>query len=50
MVGHPDLRMADIEEMIGLAELLDTVPLPILDRLSYAMAPVDAREGSPSIC
>jgi ATP-dependent RNA helicase SUPV3L1/SUV3 len=45
VVGHPDLRMADIEEMIGLAQLLDAVPLPILDRLSYAMAPVDARDG-----
>jgi ATP-dependent RNA helicase SUPV3L1/SUV3 len=42
--GHPDLRMADMEEMIELATLLDTVDLPILDRLSYAMAPVDGRE------
>lgn len=42
--GHPDLRMADMEEMIELATLLDTVDMPILDRLSYAMAPVDGRE------
>jgi ATP-dependent RNA helicase SUPV3L1/SUV3 len=45
VAGHPDLRMADLEEMIGLAQLLDTVSLPILDRLSYSMAPVDARDG-----
>jgi hypothetical protein len=44
VAGHPDLRMADMEEMIELASLLDTVDAPILDRLSYAMAPVDARE------
>ncbi|WP_230533096.1 helicase-related protein [Microvirga roseola] len=44
VAGHPDLRMADMEEMIDLAFLLDTVDLPILDRLSYATAPVDARE------
>src|SRR5215213_29807 len=44
VAGHPDLRMADMEEMIELALLLDTVDLPILDRLSYAMAPVDGRE------
>ena len=36
--------MADMEEMIELALLLDTIDLPILDRLSYSMAPVDARE------
>jgi ATP-dependent RNA helicase SUPV3L1/SUV3 len=42
--GHPDLRMADMEEMIELALLLDTIDLPILDRLSYSIAPVDARE------
>jgi ATP-dependent RNA helicase SUPV3L1/SUV3 len=44
VAGHPDLRMADMEEMIELATLLDTVDMPILDRLSYAMAPVDGRE------
>jgi hypothetical protein len=44
VAGHPDLRMADMEEMIALATLLDTVDMPILDRLSYAMAPVDGRE------
>lgn len=44
VAGHPDLRMADIEEMIELATLLDTVDLPILNRLSYSMAPVDGRE------
>jgi ATP-dependent RNA helicase SUPV3L1/SUV3 len=44
VAGHPDLRMADIEETIELARLLDTVDLPILDRLSYSMAPVDVRE------
>ena len=44
VAGHPDLRMADMDEMIELATLLDTVDLPILDRLSYAMAPVDGRE------
>jgi ATP-dependent RNA helicase SUPV3L1/SUV3 len=44
VAGHPDLRMADMEEMIELATLLDTVDLPILDRLSYSMAPVDGRE------
>lgn len=44
VAGHPDLRMADMEEMIGLATLLDTVDMPILDRLSYSMAPVDGRE------
>ena len=44
VAGHPDLRMADMEEMIELASLLDMVDAPILDRLSYAMAPVDARE------
>ncbi|QRM27571.1 helicase-related protein [Microvirga sp. VF16] len=44
VAGHPDLRMADMEEMIELATLLDTVDMPILDRLSYAMAPVDTRE------
>lgn len=44
VAGHPDLRMADMEEMIDLATLLDTVDLPILDRLSYSMAPVDGRE------
>jgi ATP-dependent RNA helicase SUPV3L1/SUV3 len=44
VAGHPDLRMADMEEMIELACLLDTVDTPILDRLSYAMAPVDGRE------
>lgn len=44
VTGHPDLRMADMEEMIELALLLDTVELSILDRLSYSMAPVDGRE------
>jgi hypothetical protein len=44
VAGHPDLRMADMEEMIDLATLLDTVDLPILDRLSYSIAPVDGRE------
>jgi hypothetical protein len=44
VTGHPDLRMADMEEMIELARLLDTVGMPILDRLSYAIAPVDGRE------
>jgi ATP-dependent RNA helicase SUPV3L1/SUV3 len=44
VAGHPDLRMADMEEMIDLATLLDTVDMPILDRLSYSMAPVDGRE------
>ncbi|WP_114945581.1 helicase-related protein [Microvirga calopogonii] len=44
VAGHPDLRMADMDEMIELATLLDTVDMPILDRLSYAMAPVDGRE------
>lgn len=44
VAGHPDLRMADMEEMIELASQLDTVDLPILDRLSYSMAPVDGRE------
>jgi len=44
VAGHPDLRMADMDEMIELATLLDTVNMPILDRLSYAMAPVDGRE------
>jgi ATP-dependent RNA helicase SUPV3L1/SUV3 len=44
VAGHPDLRMADIDEMIELAALLDTVDMPILDRLSYSMAPVDGRE------
>jgi hypothetical protein len=44
VAGHPDLRMADIDEMIELAVLLDTVDMPILDRLSYSMAPVDGRE------
>jgi ATP-dependent RNA helicase SUPV3L1/SUV3 len=45
VAGHPDLRMADMEETIGLAQLLDTVPLPLLDRLAYAIAPVDARDA-----
>jgi len=45
VAGHPDLRMADMEEVIHLAQLLDPVSLPLLDRLSYAMAPVDGREG-----
>lgn len=45
VTGHPDLRMADLEDMITLARLLDFVPLPILDRLSYTMAPVDVRDG-----
>jgi len=44
VAGHPDLRMADMEEMIALATLLDTVDMPVLDRLSYSMAPVDGRE------
>ncbi|WP_262299179.1 helicase-related protein [Microvirga sesbaniae] len=44
VAGHPDLRMADMDEMIELASLLDTVDLPVLDRLSYSMAPVDGRE------
>jgi hypothetical protein len=44
VAGHPDLRMADMEEMIELATLLDTIDMPILDRLSYSMAPVDGRE------
>lgn len=44
VAGHPDLRMADMEEMIELAALLDTVDMPVLDRLSYSMAPVDGRE------
>jgi hypothetical protein len=44
VAGHPDLRMADMDEMIELATLLDTVDMPILDRLSYSMAPVDGRE------
>jgi hypothetical protein len=44
VAGHPDLRMADMEETIELARLLDSVDLPILDRLSYSMAPVDGRE------
>ncbi|MGF9757278.1 helicase-related protein [Microvirga sp. 0TCS3.31] len=44
VAGHPDLRMADMDEMISLATLLDTVDMPILDRLSYSMAPVDGRE------
>jgi ATP-dependent RNA helicase SUPV3L1/SUV3 len=44
VAGHPDLRMADMEEMIELATLLDTVDMPILNRLSYSMAPVDGRE------
>jgi hypothetical protein len=44
VAGHPDLRMADMEEVIELAGLLDSVDLPILDRLSYSMAPVDGRE------
>ncbi|MBF9197592.1 helicase-related protein [Microvirga terrestris] len=44
VAGHPDLRMADMDEMIDLATLLDTVDMPILDRLSYSMAPVDGRE------
>ena len=44
VAGHPDLRMADMDEMIELAFLLDTVDMPILDRLSYSMAPVDGRE------
>ncbi|PVE23338.1 helicase [Microvirga sp. KLBC 81] len=44
VAGHPDLRMADMEEMIELALLLDTVDMPILDRLSYAIAPVEVRE------
>jgi hypothetical protein len=44
VTGHPDLQMADIEETIELARLLDTVDLPILDRLSYSLAPVDGRE------
>lgn len=44
VAGHPDLRMADMEETIELAALLDTVDLPLLDRLSYATAPVDGRE------
>jgi hypothetical protein len=33
-----------MEEMIELAALLDAVGLPVLDRLSYSMAPVDGRE------
>jgi hypothetical protein len=37
VAGHPDLRMADMEEVIELAGLLDSVDLPILDRLSYSM-------------
>jgi ATP-dependent RNA helicase SUPV3L1/SUV3 len=45
VAGHPDLRMADLGEVIGLASLLDGVPLPLLDRLSYSIAPVDARDG-----
>ena len=36
--------MDDMEKMIELATLLDTVDMPILDRLSYSMAPVDGRE------
>ncbi|MEE1657695.1 helicase-related protein [Microvirga sp. CF3062] len=44
VAGHPDLRMADMDEMISLATLLDTVDMPILNRLSYSMAPVDGRE------
>ncbi|KAA2237808.1 SUV3 domain-containing protein [Salinarimonas soli] len=44
VAGHPDLRMADLSEVIGVAGLLDSVPLPILDRLSYAIAPIDARD------
>jgi ATP-dependent RNA helicase SUPV3L1/SUV3 len=44
VAGHPDLRMADMEETIGLAGLLDPVPLPLLDRLAYAIAPVDSRD------
>ena len=44
VAGHPDLRMADLQEVIGLAQLLDGVALPLLDRLSYAVAPVDARD------
>lgn len=44
VAGHPDLRMADMEEMIELAALLDAVELPVLDRLSYSMVPVDGRE------
>jgi ATP-dependent RNA helicase SUPV3L1/SUV3 len=44
VAGHPDLRMADLQEVIGLAQLLDGVALPLPDRLSYAIAPVDARD------
>jgi len=44
VAGHPDLRMADMEEAIELASHLDTIDAPILDRLSYAVAPVDTRE------
>jgi hypothetical protein len=44
VAGHTDLQMADMEETIQLATLLDTVDIPILDRLSYSVAPVDGRE------
>jgi hypothetical protein len=44
VAGHPDLRIADMEEMIELASLLDAVEAPLVDRLPYAMAPVDSRE------
>jgi ATP-dependent RNA helicase SUPV3L1/SUV3 len=45
VAGHPDLQMADLTEVIDLAGRLDAIRLPLVDRLSYSIAPVDARDG-----
>src|SRR4051794_10467204 len=43
--GDPNYRLADLETQIEIAAAMDGTGLPLLDRWTYALCPVDVRDA-----
>ena len=43
--GDPNYRLADLETPMEIAAVTDGVELPLLDRWTYALCPVDVRDA-----
>ena len=43
--GDPNYRLADLETQMEIAAVMDGTGLPLLDRWTYALCPVDVRDA-----
>ncbi len=43
--GDPNYRLADLETQMEIAAVMDGTELPLLDRWTYALCPVDVRDA-----